>query len=227
MLTGMKLLIGVVGLVFSLVGVCLAKPPAGLLQVRSIGGERAESSDGLEVFCRTAKKILESEIVAKRARARLKTLSPDLEAALNEAVGRGRLKVHAEWLEGTSLIRVEGVGGDEELSGRYSEAVMTEYVKFLAEQSSAVADHRLDALTGQIMRLEKHVEVAEEEMLKVQAAAGTADGQRDYEKAKKRYSTSVALYDELADRLRRIDIEKNLRGSADVVEIIQRPVEGN
>ena len=50
-----------------------------------------------------------------------------------------------------------------------------------------------------------------------------ADARREYEKAKKRYANAEALFDEYSDRLRRADLERSLRSSADVVTIIQRP----
>lgn len=223
---GMRYLIGFFGLLWAVSGACAGaaeSPGRGFLQVRMIGGERAESSDALEVFCRTAVEIMGSRFIGERALKRVETLEEGSGARLKEALEQRKVRVQAEWVRGTTLIRIQGAGSDVGLVDRYSGSVMVEYLKFLAEQRAADADKHMERLTGQILRLEKQVETAEAKMADTRAAVEAGGGKKGFEKAKANYSKSLALYHELADGLRQIDLEKNLQRSADVVEIVQLP----
>ena len=138
--------------------------------MQRVGGERAE---GLEVFCRTAVEILESAVIGDRADARIEKLSPDSVGALEEARKGGLLRVIAEWVEGTALVRVFVVGLKPGLQRRYPETVMTECVMFLHEQNRCVTDSYLEAMTGQILRSARPKQPISIGMLSLKMQAGS------------------------------------------------------
>jgi len=121
-------------------------------------------SEDLMNFYGTQIELMESELVQSRARARLQAINPDLN--LNYPPGKIRLSVSQEPKTSLFIMQVMSPNGD--FSQKYLDACMDEYINIKKEMRSEKSDTTVAALTGELARVDKDLQVHEDQLLQFQ-----------------------------------------------------------
>ncbi|MDG2122988.1 MAG: AAA family ATPase, partial [Verrucomicrobiales bacterium] len=107
-------------------------------------------------FLEDQENYIKSGQVRERAATRVETLRPELV--------RSKVRISVYRIKGTSVSNVVATGTDPEYTKALLEATLDEYIKYRSELRVIASDNTVDAITGQILRLEKQKELAEKEV---------------------------------------------------------------
>ena len=156
-------------------------------------------------FYKTQEDIIQSGPVRARAVTRVETLRPDLEASdVNISVYRGK---------GSSIFTVVATGGEPEYTQALLDGVLHEFIKYRSEMRSNTSDSTIEAITGQILRLERQVEEADQDLTNFTESNNVVvleQGRNSAATYLASLNKTLASLETELDLLRRLDLDQNI-----------------
>ena len=133
------------------------------LQIRNpTGGQSYIELETLTFFA-TQKALMESGVVDRRARARVRALKPDLKEIIH-------IKKEIGMVSKSSMFGLIATGEEPEYTTAYLDALMAEYLLFKSEMRGTASERPLSAIMSELADLEKKLRTGENELLDFQSS---------------------------------------------------------
>ena len=146
-------------------------------------------SEELSNFLGTQAALMQSAAVVNRAHTRVLAQKPD--------VGAHQVALRVSVLPKTTIFVLQAIGSDAEYTQAFLQACMDEYIALKKEMRMQTSDTTVAGLTEQVMRLEKDLRKAEEELVQFQ---GTNSVFLSQEQGNSAGNYVSALYQRLASQ---------------------------
>lgn len=179
---------------------------AGKIQLKTSANYAEQRS-----FLQDQENYIKSGQVRERAATRVETLQPELV--------RSTVSISVYRAKQSAITNVVATGSDPEYTKAVLEATLDEYIKYRSELRVIASDNTVDAITGQILRLEQQKELAQT------AVTDFTDSNNIV--VLEEGSNSAALYlAGLRKRLARLETEVDLLRRLDIDQNIDRHASG-
>lgn len=162
-------------------------------------------SEELSNFLGTQAALMQCGVVINRAHERVRAQKPE--------IGMHPVKLSVSVLPKTTIFVLQATGSDRDYTQAFLQACMDEYIALKKEMRNQTSDTTVAGLTEQVMRLEKDLRRAEEEVVEFQSTNSIVLSQ---EQGNNPANYLAALYQRLAAQkseyalLQRLTLDQNL-----------------